>query len=172
MFMYDIWYDRCMHMFDCLVKPASKTKTLMFGATGPTLKVFNAISNHQFSKNETRRFRFQHCNPGTLFFVGWRCQFIPWCMYQRHGITWFLKVLHGRTSSRVVKKFHASAGWGFTWVPWFFMLSGFVLFSAYLKNPKDGRHWSRGWSSSCDMWVVSCEVDGSCEVGRDLDSFL
>ena len=27
-------------------------------------------------------------------------------------------------------------GWGFTWVPWFFMLSGFVLFSAYLKNPK------------------------------------
>ena len=28
-------------------------------------------------------------------------------------------------------------GWGFTWVPWFFMLSGFVLFSAYLKNPKE-----------------------------------
>mmetsp|Transcript_120371 Transcript_120371/g.286015 ORF Transcript_120371/g.286015 Transcript_120371/m.286015 type:complete len:1363 (-) Transcript_120371:278-4366(-) len=27
--------------------------------------------------------------------------------------------------------------WGFTWVPWFFMLSGFVLFSAYLKNPKE-----------------------------------
>mmetsp|Transcript_81365 Transcript_81365/g.143597 ORF Transcript_81365/g.143597 Transcript_81365/m.143597 type:complete len:1943 (-) Transcript_81365:182-6010(-) len=29
------------------------------------------------------------------------------------------------------------AVWGFTWVPWFFMLSGFVLFSAYLKNPKE-----------------------------------
>ncbi|CAE8635125.1 unnamed protein product [Polarella glacialis] len=28
-------------------------------------------------------------------------------------------------------------GWGFTWVPWFFMLSGFVLFSAHLKNPKE-----------------------------------
>ncbi|CAE7357886.1 Fam3b, partial [Symbiodinium necroappetens] len=28
-------------------------------------------------------------------------------------------------------------GWGFTWVPCFFMLSGFVLFSAYLKNPKE-----------------------------------
>ncbi|CAL1139698.1 unnamed protein product, partial [Cladocopium goreaui] len=27
-------------------------------------------------------------------------------------------------------------GWGFTWVPWFFMLSGFVLFSAYLNKPK------------------------------------
>lgn len=27
-------------------------------------------------------------------------------------------------------------GWGFTWVPWFFMLSGFVLFSANLQNPK------------------------------------
>lgn len=23
------------------------------------------------------------------------------------------------------------------WRPWFFMLSGFVLFSAYLKNPKE-----------------------------------
>merc|ERR1719265_447707 len=27
-------------------------------------------------------------------------------------------------------------GWGFTWVPWFFMLSGFVLFSAHLRKPK------------------------------------
>ncbi|CAE8674628.1 unnamed protein product [Polarella glacialis] len=28
-------------------------------------------------------------------------------------------------------------GWGFTWVPWFFMLSGFVLFSSHLKNSKE-----------------------------------
>jgi len=28
-------------------------------------------------------------------------------------------------------------GWGFTWVPWFFMLSGFVLFNAHLKRPKE-----------------------------------
>jgi len=26
-------------------------------------------------------------------------------------------------------------GWGFTWVPWFFMLSGFVLFNAHLRRP-------------------------------------
>ena len=28
-------------------------------------------------------------------------------------------------------------GWGFTWVPWFFMLSGFVNFSAHLRRPKE-----------------------------------
>jgi len=28
-------------------------------------------------------------------------------------------------------------GWGFTWVPWFFMLSGFVLFTAHLRRPKE-----------------------------------
>jgi len=26
-------------------------------------------------------------------------------------------------------------GWGFTWVPWFFMLSGFILFNAEMKRP-------------------------------------
>lgn len=27
-------------------------------------------------------------------------------------------------------------GWGFTWVPWFFMLSGFVLATSFLRKPK------------------------------------
>mmetsp|Transcript_93047 Transcript_93047/g.262315 ORF Transcript_93047/g.262315 Transcript_93047/m.262315 type:complete len:1047 (+) Transcript_93047:1-3141(+) len=27
-------------------------------------------------------------------------------------------------------------GWGFTWVPWFFMLSGFILFSAEARRPR------------------------------------
>eukprot|EP00930_Biecheleria_cincta_P092853 TRINITY_DN8290_c0_g1_i1.p1 TRINITY_DN8290_c0_g1~~TRINITY_DN8290_c0_g1_i1.p1 ORF type:complete len:1880 (-),score=353.33 TRINITY_DN8290_c0_g1_i1:622-6261(-) len=26
-------------------------------------------------------------------------------------------------------------GWGFTWVPWFFMLSGFVLFNGHIRRP-------------------------------------
>eukprot|EP00930_Biecheleria_cincta_P038729 TRINITY_DN2660_c0_g1_i5.p1 TRINITY_DN2660_c0_g1~~TRINITY_DN2660_c0_g1_i5.p1 ORF type:complete len:1880 (-),score=330.91 TRINITY_DN2660_c0_g1_i5:467-5422(-) len=41
--------------------------------------------------------------------------------------------LYAKGATAPVKLF----GWGFTWVPWFFMLSGFVLFSAYLKNPKE-----------------------------------
>ncbi|CAJ1454362.1 unnamed protein product, partial [Effrenium voratum] len=26
--------------------------------------------------------------------------------------------------------------WGYTWVPWFFMLSGFILCAAEIKNPR------------------------------------
>ncbi|CAJ1440497.1 unnamed protein product, partial [Effrenium voratum] len=35
------------------------------------------------------------------------------------------------------EQFAYFCGWGFTWAPWFFMVSGFVLFSSELKDPKE-----------------------------------
>eukprot|EP00931_Biecheleriopsis_adriatica_P042206 TRINITY_DN2405_c0_g1_i2.p1 TRINITY_DN2405_c0_g1~~TRINITY_DN2405_c0_g1_i2.p1 ORF type:complete len:1595 (+),score=335.47 TRINITY_DN2405_c0_g1_i2:126-4787(+) len=55
------------------------------------------------------------------------------------GLARFLGSTHvvmGHLSAKGVTDPVYFFGWGFTWVPWFFMLSGFVLFSAYLKNPK------------------------------------
>lgn len=31
--------------------------------------------------------------------------------------------------------------WGYTWVPWFFMLSGFILCAAELSNPRAEVSW-------------------------------
>lgn len=117
MFVHDTVYDnRCIYMFECLVKPASKT--LMFGATEPNIEFSIQFAIINFQKKKPKDFRFQHCIEGTLF--------VFFCWLKVFFSTWQPNC------------FRAMAGWGFTWVPWFFMLSGFVLFSAYLKNPKDG----------------------------------
>ncbi|CAE7463827.1 mdmB [Symbiodinium natans] len=29
-----------------------------------------------------------------------------------------------------------ACNWGFTWVPWFFMLSGFILCAAEMRHPR------------------------------------
>ena len=31
--------------------------------------------------------------------------------------------------------------WGYTWVPWFFMLSGFILCAAETQNPRNEASW-------------------------------
>eukprot|EP00931_Biecheleriopsis_adriatica_P097680 TRINITY_DN714_c0_g1_i4.p1 TRINITY_DN714_c0_g1~~TRINITY_DN714_c0_g1_i4.p1 ORF type:complete len:1084 (-),score=198.45 TRINITY_DN714_c0_g1_i4:118-3369(-) len=57
------------------------------------------------------------------------------------GLARFLGSLHvvvGHIAAKgVVDDSWFLFNFGFTWVPWFFMLSGFVLFSAYLRNPKE-----------------------------------
>lgn len=71
MLMYDLYdmIDVRMHMFDLLVKPTSKT--LMFGATGPTLKRSIRFPIINFQKNETRRgFSFAFKAPCFLLVEG------------------------------------------------------------------------------------------------------
>lgn len=52
-----------------------------------------------------------------------------------------LHVVLGHLNARGLAQPWYLCCWGYTWVPWFFMLSGFILCAAELSNPRAEVSW-------------------------------
>ena len=155
--IYDM-IDVRMHMFDLLVKPTSKT--LMFGATGPTLKCSMRFPIINFQKMKLDVSGFSSAFKAPCFLLVEGVSLSHGAFIKDMELLDFYKSSMAAHLHESWRKFLASAGWGFTWVPWFFMLSGFVLFSAYLKKPQ-GRE-------TLVLGVVSCELGSWWKLLLDL----